>query len=271
MTSPEASLTPTMLEISRARFNMVSSPTLRPLRTGMSYTRTGRLVAAATAAKCAAMPALRRAVVVGGDRQYPCCADVGGRPRELDRVSSVVGARTCDHRDRDGTCHGSPEVDPLGVAQRGPLACRAGDDEPVAPVPGEMVGERDRAVEVDPAGGIERGRHRGHYLPEPPSSPRRRHGTCALITDRKLAGAGLSRRVGSGRRRTPRGRLGSRSHSMAISPSASWNIAISSSVSAAFSNPIAPSSVNLARSQPSPASSSPSFFRFGTIFEKSIT
>ena len=48
------------------------------------------------------------------------------------------------------------------------------------------------------------------------------------------------------------------------------NDSYSSLVSVRSSNWITPSSWNFVRSQPSPASSSPSFLQFGTIFENSI-
>src|SRR5215208_991703 len=50
----------------------------------------------------------------------------------------------------------------------------------------------------------------------------------------------------------------------------SSSVAYSSPVSVQSSNWITPSSVNRSRSQPSPASSSPSFLQLGTIFENSI-
>jgi len=56
-TSPVASLTATMLGTSRASCTVRSGPIRRPARTGMSYSTTGSVLAAATARKWADRPA----------------------------------------------------------------------------------------------------------------------------------------------------------------------------------------------------------------------
>ena len=66
----------------------------------------------------------------------------------------------------------------------------------------------------------------------------------------------------------PAGQAEAASPSPAVA--SSENASYSSPVSAQSSNWMTPSSPNFVRSQPSPASSRPSFLQFGTIFEKSI-
>ena len=55
--SPAASFTATMLGTSPTSRSSTSVLILRPVRIGMSYSTTGRSVAAASVRKCASMPA----------------------------------------------------------------------------------------------------------------------------------------------------------------------------------------------------------------------
>ena len=95
-----------------------------------------------------------------------------------DRVGGVVADGAGDDRDVDGLDDGGEHAQLLVVGQRRRLAGGAADDEAVVAfrnqVPGQLLGD----VEVDRAGGVERGDHRRHQSAEV------RHQVCSWRVDR---------------------------------------------------------------------------------------
>ncbi len=64
-------------------------------------------------------------------------------------MGGVVGAGGGDDRDVDRLDDRPEQLDALGIGEHGTLARGARHHQAVAPVPGQMTGQGDRAVEVE--------------------------------------------------------------------------------------------------------------------------